>query len=79
MKKCRTVSGLLTSLKRSQKATLQVWDIMENSYDKKGAYLNLGEGSYSYVSSENWDVIRNHIIDQHGTYYCLIKKYSSFY
>jgi len=80
MKNCRTVKGLVNTIKRGEVALLKVWDIMENSLSNgKGAYLNLGEGRYAGVGEENWLLIREWIVDQDGIWCSENEKYARFY
>lgn len=79
MKKCRTVNGLIRSLKKGEPTQLLVWDIMTNHFDKDGAYLNMGGGSYVYVGKQNWEIIREHIVNSNGEYFRNIAKYQSFF
>lgn len=79
MKKCRTVNGLRRALQKRENATLLVWDVMQNSFDKGGAYLNMGGGAYSYVGKENWELIRNYIVNPNGEYYKNMSQYKSYY
>jgi hypothetical protein len=79
MKHCRTVNGLIKSIQKGQFAVLKVWDIMTNYFDEGGAYLNLGEGRYAYVGKENWQKIRNYIVNPKGEYYKNLPSYSRFF
>jgi hypothetical protein len=79
MKRCRTVKGLITAIKKGERATLKVWGIMHNSFDANGAYLNLGEGRYAYVGAESWKLIRNHLTNENGDYCKNLSQYRYFY
>lgn len=79
MKKCRTVNGLLRAIEQKEAATLVIWGIMDNAFDPKGAYLNLGQGSYSYVGEKNWKIIRNQLVTADGEYYKNRKKEAYYY
>jgi len=79
MKNCRKVSGLMTAILNGENAVLKVWDIMDRTENRHGAYLNLGEGKYSSVGEDNWLLIRDHIVDQDGEYCKNIPKYTIFY
>jgi hypothetical protein len=79
MRNCRTVKGLVKAVSEGVIASLKVWDIMPNGFDEGGAYLNLGGGAYSYVGTENWKQIRNHIKDQNGEYCKTLNKYQRYY
>jgi len=47
MKNCKTVNGLVNTIKKGEVALLKVWDIMDGiGAEGKGAYLNLGEGKF---------------------------------
>jgi hypothetical protein len=81
MKTCRTVDGLIKAITKGEEAILPVWDINNNGFVEGGAYLNLGEGKYSYVGKENWELIRNNVVDAYNKkIYCRDKEvYNRFY
>jgi len=80
MKNCKTVKGLVNTIKKGEVALLKVWDIMDGiGAEGKGAYLNLGEGKFAGVGEENWLLIREWIVDQNGIWCSEDKKYSRFY
>lgn len=66
MKYCKTVTCLLNSIKKNQPVKMFVYGIMKNSFDPDGAYLNLGEGIYTYVGKNNWNLIKNYIYLKKG-------------
>lgn len=77
--KCKSVKGLLRAIKTKKAAAIKVWDIMDNYFKKGGAYLNLGNGKYSYVGKDTWLSIRDYIVDQAGIPCSTIAKYNRFY
>ncbi|WCK57332.1 hypothetical protein PP175_29520 (plasmid) [Aneurinibacillus sp. Ricciae_BoGa-3] len=79
MKKCRTVKGLVKAITKGEFAVLKVWDIMPNGFDQEGAYLNMGEGRYVYVRKENWNIIRNYVVNQEELYCKNLMKYKGYY
>jgi hypothetical protein len=79
LKRCRKLSGLSIAVKRGEIATLLVWDVMSNHFEQGGAYLNLGGGAFSYVGKENWELIRNHIVNPNGEYYKNLNRYQAYY
>jgi hypothetical protein len=62
MKNCRTVNGLIKAIKKGEKAQLKVYSIMNNDLCEGGKYLNLGQGKYSGVGKENWELIKNYVV-----------------
>ena len=80
MKNCKTVNGLVNSIKKGENALLKVWDIMDGLNEEgNGAYLNLGEGKYSGVGEENWLLIRDNLVTPEGEFCSELKKYAQYY
>lgn len=79
MRKCRTVKGLTKAIQHKESAFLKVWGIMPNDMNRGGVLLNLGEGRYVYVGKTNWELIRNHVVDQDGGYCKNNSKYRYYY
>ena len=59
---CRSVSGLIRSVKKNENAILKVYDIMKNDHSPGGAYLNLGGNKFAGVGKDNWDAIKKHVM-----------------
>ena len=67
VKRCRTVNGLVSAIKRGEPAVLTVWGINRNHFDKHGAYLNLGGNRFSCVGKETWRLIKGCIRKPDGS------------
>ncbi len=81
MKNCKTANGLIKAVKKGENAILPIWDVMNNDFVEGGAYLNLGEGKYTYLGKQNWQSIRNNVVhfSNHRLYFKDEPQYAKYY
>jgi hypothetical protein len=69
MVNCKSVQGLIRTLRKTKYAVLPIRDIIPNTNrEAGGVILNLGNGRMASVSQKNWRLIRDHVVNADNTH-----------